>query len=602
MGYHELLDETPETFLDALFNRDDEVLVGPSSAVGVFDLSARRTRWILDTGNAASMVGSTDVFYGTTLHDPKLVARIASERKQKSPRWYKESATHLASLWLDVDVATGEHKKKGLFASDEDALEFLYSLPVPPSFIIKTGGGFHAYWRLSSIITIGELDGGTFRAQAIVQAWQDFCRSEAKTIGIEIDATHDLARMLRVPGTLNGKYGPEKNRAVAVATDDVPSLSCSPMVDLSTIEVLCSDQMDELEAEMAAPHNEESGDATGIMVGVGANAEIPVPVKILIELSSDFASVWKRQRADLPSQSEYDLSIASTLTNRGLSDQDIVDALVIHRSLGGYAPKDRPDYYARTIAVARRSSEQGEKESKVGAEVKAASDRLDDDAANAALSKPGRTDDERLSDVNRHLGGRMCVVRVLKYVGDPSVYKLETTHGSVTLSGIDDLLRAPRFRSKVADASTVTIPVIKAKRWERIAEVLTSIVEDVDLGDEGDPAKALAESIRAYLDETRAGGDRDDAMSARMPWRDETSGEVWISIGPLVRWLHSAGEAVQRADVARLLRQLGSEPKTFAFHVSGGASQGNRTTASYWLVSTPVSSGADQGAVSPHPY
>jgi len=78
-----------------------------------------------------------------------------------------------------------------------------------------------------------------------------------------------------------------------------------------------------------------------------------------------FAETWAHARDDLPSLSDYDLSLASQAVDVGATNQEIANLIIHfrrdHGNAADLAKALRPDYIARTIAKARsnRSSEYG---------------------------------------------------------------------------------------------------------------------------------------------------------------------------------------------------------------------------------------------------
>lgn len=98
-----------------------------------------------------------------------------------------EAATQAYCIWADLDAK--------LSGSEDAALAALSRFALPASAVVYTGGGYHAYWFLSS----------TIRHHARVS---DLVRRLARLIGA--DSTADVARILRVPGTYNYKYNPPR--------------------------------------------------------------------------------------------------------------------------------------------------------------------------------------------------------------------------------------------------------------------------------------------------------------------------------------------------------------------------------------------------------
>ena len=78
-------------------------------------------------------------------------------------------------------------------------VEYLQALPAgKPSVVLHTGGGVHAWWTFRSWIPAAE-------AIPLLEGWGRCFMSVASSMGFRVDATADITRMLRVPGTLNGK-------------------------------------------------------------------------------------------------------------------------------------------------------------------------------------------------------------------------------------------------------------------------------------------------------------------------------------------------------------------------------------------------------------
>lgn len=113
-----------------------------------------------------------------------LTVRMAVSSQPRSDAIY---FTHLPALWVDVD---GQ--------ADERALE---RLPLPPSLVVSSGSGLHAYWLLASPLSIGST-----RERG---AARDLLRALARAAGGD-EAVCDVARVMRLAGSVNRKtkYAP----------------------------------------------------------------------------------------------------------------------------------------------------------------------------------------------------------------------------------------------------------------------------------------------------------------------------------------------------------------------------------------------------------
>jgi hypothetical protein len=122
--------------------------------------------------------------------DVKDIANVVAQRKdnlyfgvnpRKGEHGTNADVSRIVAVIADIDAK-----------NVDDPNEALCDYGLTPSAIIQSGGGVHAYWFLES----PRADSDDF-----VKARQEFLR-----LG-KSDAVHDAARILRVPGTVNTKYG-----------------------------------------------------------------------------------------------------------------------------------------------------------------------------------------------------------------------------------------------------------------------------------------------------------------------------------------------------------------------------------------------------------
>ena len=116
---------------------------------------------------------------------------------------------------LDVDYGTAGHKDADGNAPDLDtALAIVGAMPLAPTVVISTGGGVQAHWAFPSPVAVDE---SPIDLAWLLKAWEAFARSLAVDVG-KVDSVADLARILRVPGTLNHKL--DEPRAVTIIEAD----------------------------------------------------------------------------------------------------------------------------------------------------------------------------------------------------------------------------------------------------------------------------------------------------------------------------------------------------------------------------------------------
>lgn len=309
----------PSEFLTALWGPK------PPGQIQVWRLQDRKSFYPIAALGADAHAGRPDVF---------TCAALAWEHAEKSPR-RRPSAAHavaLAGLWLDIDV------------QGPDA-EAIASAHAQPTLLVHSGHGLHAWhlfetpWRFSS--------GDEQRAGALLAAqWQQLHRARAAQLGHRLDHTHDLARLMRLPGTINAKAEP-----VAVRVD----ARRGPRHTLEDLRALSATA-----GPVSVPALARDDQAVGRICAPGALDEARLA---LILEDPELGATFRHERGGPGwSLSEYDMSIATQLALAGgWSDEDIAAVLVAHRAAHGeHVKAQRGDYLGRTIARARTGSERRE--------------------------------------------------------------------------------------------------------------------------------------------------------------------------------------------------------------------------------------------------
>lgn len=99
----------------------------------------------------------------------------------------KEGVTYIGALWVDMDMPLPEARRR------------LDGFELPPSAVVASGHGAHAYWLLKEPYTIEGTDDRNYVEARL--------RGLAQALGA--DSAWDLCRILRVPDSINHKNGEE---------------------------------------------------------------------------------------------------------------------------------------------------------------------------------------------------------------------------------------------------------------------------------------------------------------------------------------------------------------------------------------------------------
>jgi hypothetical protein len=182
-------------FLHALFAGCPDGLF-----VLVWVLQAKKSHWVPvgRLGQADSLVasaGGRDVYVGVAL----------------SPRDYgawkrcpADEAAGIVGLWADIDIKGPAHKAEDLPQSVKEARELAYSLDLPPSLLVDSGHGLQAWWLLTRPWVFAD-DGERREAQELARRFCGALQKQASARKWHLDSTGDLARVMRLPGTINAK-------------------------------------------------------------------------------------------------------------------------------------------------------------------------------------------------------------------------------------------------------------------------------------------------------------------------------------------------------------------------------------------------------------
>lgn len=133
----------------------------------------------------------------------------ALQREPVNGRGTAENAYALPSAHLDLDVKGPHHAGDALPVTDEEALEFVATLPLEPTLITHSGGGFQVHWCFHELQVL-ETERDRQLAALLVTRVQEGIQQQASARGWKLDSTSDLARVLRVAGTLNHKSDPPR--------------------------------------------------------------------------------------------------------------------------------------------------------------------------------------------------------------------------------------------------------------------------------------------------------------------------------------------------------------------------------------------------------
>jgi len=529
----------------------------------------KRTFWTssIEEAVAVSEAAATasDLYFGLCLQDKEAARIEKAKRTEVEPeqvdmnycRGYASTTVAMPGLWLDLDIAGDGHEKVGLPKNQGEADRILSSLPLSPTTVLKTGGGTHIYWLFKEPWVFDDSEERD-RAAALIRGWQMLAIDSAADMGFVCDATHDLPRVLRPLGTINHKYG---NTVELVNAYD-HRFNPSDFEDWSSDVVPVASKHSKVEA---------LGD-------LREDIQPPMPkLMAMLNLAPEFAATWRRERREFPSQSEYDMSLASMAARAQWTDEEIVALVVSHRREGGEPLRlDRPRYFTGLIGKARS-----------GVASEDAHERINERVESVAQGD-STPEDERegfLEDISNLLGFR--VRRVLKFLSDPPQFRLVLEEGTIHLGGVEAILTSSKFRASIAAVSGHLIQRFNGARWDPVAQAILQAVEELDLGADSSAEGLVSEWLSDYLAQHRPSEDRSEAVPIRMPFLDP-DGLPAFFLPEFKTWLKfHRDETLGRRQIATLLRTAGVQPRAVAYVRD---SDNHKTTISVWVVPKSIAS------------
>jgi putative DNA primase/helicase len=178
----------------------------PEGTPGLLHVSATGNwagRAFTDRDQAVDYMAAMDTREGVYLRATTLKAPLAPGK-----RGGEDDSLALPGLWADIDIAGPGHKTGEQLPPDVDAARQIIAesgLPTPTLWV-HSGGGLYPWWLLDQAVEIDD----TSRAgiAELSQRWQNLIGRSAQALGWHYGTgIGDLARVLRIPGTVNRKVG-----------------------------------------------------------------------------------------------------------------------------------------------------------------------------------------------------------------------------------------------------------------------------------------------------------------------------------------------------------------------------------------------------------
>ena len=468
-----------EVFVDALWQHKEkergwvliwDALYQPSRLVN------HKSTWCCATVEVVEAV--SQVAASTPLKEIYIGAGLRGKKHGRTKRGGSKDVSGVAGLWVELDIKGPAHSEKN-YPPDEQAVnKVLESTGLKPTILVNSGHGIQAWWLFTDCLYF-DSDQERDEFQRLMSQWQKTLAFHAHELGgWAVDTTSDLARVMRIPGTVNHKL------------EDIPV-----QVQLIGEEGPRYDDCSEFEERLVDKSTFSVGGNHGgpIILDENANPMIEM-LEGLKKASRKFRLSWDRKRTDFKDQSAsaYCMSMACFAAEAGWTDQEIVDLLISWRRKENEPLKLRIDWYCdysvdySTIPKARRI--------------------VDRSMATEELTSDGSekdTPDEVRAAVSKFFDSGVEIL--IQHGEENSRWSLEMVDGrNVELGTSAQLYNKDHCRGMLCEKDIDLPDGLKKIQWERVVKKMRKHMRRLENPEAGDRKVTIREWLDDYLQSTPA--------------------------------------------------------------------------------------------------
>lgn len=549
--------EETEQFLDDLFASKH-----PEHYIQLWTLQNKQTHCFASIDNAVQFCSKNhdeyDIYVGVGL---------APEKIDKNSRCKSSDIIGIPGFWLDVDIEHEAHDSDKTYPPDvATAKQLVEETKVKPTYYIDSGHGLHVWWLFGDVEFLTS-DNRQY-VQDLSKAWTQTHLANFGEKGYDIDATFDLARLMRIPGTTNHKQEDDP-KSVEILEHNAYSY------DVDDIENNCIVDVQDMKTDV----DEYDGEDFEIRKDASPPWE---KWRTVCDIHTKAKQAFDHQ-LDKPSLSEYDMVLANIAAMFNWTDQEIVDLLVAHRKEHSNNPDDwnldRPDYYRRTIGKARKHSEE-DKERFAGEKIAEGEDGEKDYEFDEGMSKK-----DKLQMLTTAYD--MEIDEVIKYPGEEPQYSIRSNGSEFFIGTVDNIDSQTQFRRKMINASGKVIKdpetgqPFKKDKWLNITQCFYSAATVKEMGEEVTTEGKVHEWLRDYLNSKPLPSKEDvenDEVGDWYDWKKNATrgypvvrGDgYYINLNDFKNYLKNKfSERLSTQQLASYIRMYGATKKTLHFKYDG---------------------------------
>jgi len=509
-------------------------------------------------------------------------AGLRAQHLPPAQRGGTDEVIGIAALWLDVDVIDPAHQKINLFSSKEEAESFAKQVtPLLPSYIIDSGHGLQMWWLFDEPWMFADAEE---RRSAIdlSRKWSNTFRFQAHQQHLDIDAVHDLSRVMRIPGTFNYKD-------VARGGERLPVVIREQQYRGAEIARYAPGDFDAYLLDSPETSPDEVRDVGEFRINLMAE---PPAAKfdLLQDTSIKFRRSWRHERQDMTDQSlsSYDMSLASLAGHAGWSIQEVVDLVIAHRRRYGETGSHRnmEDYLRRTLRKSMPYAREHIASPDPPPLVKAPrpSEATEFGTAMKSIGE-AETLTGKLSILSGMFGS-LEITGIIKYRSEPPSYVMDTNFGKIRFDKAEMLTSQTTFRNRVFDATKQMVKSFKRAEWDDLLNTFGTIMDEQAVADDATDEGLISSYLIHYLSERAATPDEAAAFRSQSAFMRD--GQLYIFGSAFRLWIYTNyRHLLNSREFGLMMRNIGSTQKVISF----GNVKGGRTTRYCWAIPDAIVEG-----------
>ena len=566
-----------------------------SAKIGIFTLPERKSRWFKtgeDAGQyAEAMSGKQNVYFTLAAYKSGI----------KSGRGTEKDTVGLLAVGIDIDLADPLHSKENLPKSETEIMEVIREATpgMLPTVTINSGHGIQVFYCFKEPWLFEDPGERVQAKQLCADIRNNYLHHLAKR-GYTLDSTFDLARVMRVAGTLNIK---DPNNPKEVKILEESGMRYNPD-DFEQIIIT--------EGRKTIDDIVQSKPGSEFNLKLDSTATPPTEKMEAMLDDSNFLALWtksldkkieaecdKAGREKDASLSVYDYRLCTEAVKYGWSPQEMANLIIAFRNKHAKKPEDlhkalRVNYIERTIRKARGQVTQAEQLHQVTSVADAAKSIEKNERAGQPVDEKRRDKvrAECLAKVSEYIGDQVKSLR--KYMSEPPVYEFLLEEGNVIRIGTSkELLNQNHVRNKVFDALAHVPKGLKKDNWEALCTLFGFIQEELETAPETRESDRMEEWINDYIYSLTMYDSGDESfVNDKGPFTDE-DGKTYIFGNQLRDYIITTkSERMGSKDFGLTMRRLGCK----AVRKNFVKRDGQRTTAMVYEV-TPVTQRISEGLV-----